>query len=129
MSDYGETDVEIHVEDEDVVPEVTHTWLHLDEIDSYEPSDGETPHIYIFAHEREDRRDELQAEADALKQEYVFAHMIVWPDTLDGIVQGCSDEVMEHLEWQYAVAPHRDDFDADDLAAEARRLKSEVDER
>lgn len=128
-SEYGEfPGVTVQANEDDLTPTITHTWLHLDAIDSFDPDSGDTPHIYIFAHEREGRLDELQERADELKQQFVLAHMIVWPDELDGVVQDCDDEVLADLEWLYAVAPWMD-CDGDDLAEAARRMQSEVDDR
>lgn len=98
--------IEISTSEDDVsIGPKAHRYEHIDDFD-WEVDNSTELHLYAF--DSEDRRDELIEMGQKLREDFVFATMIIWPDELRENVEDADTFRMRALEWAYAVWPHLD---------------------
>lgn len=114
--------VEINTREGDLTPGPNgHRYVHIDTFESAESSgrsstadkqseleshDEPGVELHLYAFQSDDKREELLDVMQDLRQDYILATGIIWPDEIREGVEEADTFRMRALEWAYAVSGH-----------------------
>lgn len=83
--------------------QIQHRYCHLDEFDDleYDAVSSEQLHLYVF--DSENRHNELEQTVSGLREQFIFAVGIVYPDWLEGDIEQLDSCVLNGIEFSAAL--------------------------
>jgi hypothetical protein len=123
--EYGEfPSVQVNLSEEDLTPgPKDHRYVHIDDFaeskarsnstdeqgeSDFESHDERGVELHLYAFEEDRRRDDIIDTMQDLRQDFILATGIIWPDVLRDEVEQADTFRMRALEWAYAVSGHMD---------------------
>lgn len=106
MSDeYGDfPGIEINMSEGDLTPGPSeHRYVHIDEFESHDEPGVE---LHLYAFQSDDKREELLDVMQDLREDFILATGIIWPDEIREEVEQADTFRLRALEWAYAVSGH-----------------------
>jgi hypothetical protein len=143
--EYGDfPGVEISTDEGDLEPGPSgHRYVHIDDFaesearsnstdkrseSDFESHDDSSIELHLYAFQSEGRREDLLELADRLKNDYVFATCIIWPDDVRDEIEQADTFRMRALEWAYVTMQYTDSDNLSEVADQAEQYLSRNDD-